>query len=239
MTDPSTTALELNFLARWLPDPPFHRVLDLCCGYGRHASLLAERGYKVLGVDVNPVPLARAEQLSGGAVQYHLLDMRNLALLEGVFDGIINLWQSFGYFDAATNTSILEQISSKLRRGGRFIIDLYNRNYFTQPHAVQPIQRYQRNGQTIVGTRRLIGNRLVVELDYGSEQSQDRFDWQLYTSDELCATAAAFGLTPQVICAWWDETRLVSSEDARMQIVFERTSGLDAAGHFSEQRQTC
>lgn len=70
----------------------------------------------------------------------------------------------------------------------------------------------------------MIGNRLHVALDYGPDQPSDHFNWQLYTPTELSTAAAPFGLMPQVVCAWWDEARPASPEDARMQIVFERIS---------------
>ncbi len=220
--DPAMTSAEVEFLMRWLPKPSYQKVLDLCCGNGRHARLLAEEGYSVLGVDANPAALTTAKRLSvdHGIVEYRLLDMRHLDRVDETFDGIINIWQSFGYFDAATNVAILEQVSRKLRTGGRFIIDLYNRDYFTQH---EDTEYYQRNGQTITGTRRVIGNHMRVELDYGPNQLQDHFEWQLYTPDELCAVARPLALTPKVACAWWDEGRPASPQDARMQIVFERT----------------
>ncbi|HYP41340.1 MAG TPA: class I SAM-dependent methyltransferase [Chloroflexia bacterium] len=220
--DPAMTWVEVAFLMRWLPKPSYHRILDLCCGNGRHARLLAEHGYMVTGVDVNATALAAAERLSAdnANIEYRLLDMRELDTVEETFDGIISMWQSFGYFDAATNADILRQISWKLRPHGRLVIDLNNRAYFTQS---QETQHYERNGQTIVGTRHLIGNRMLVELDYGRNLPPERFEWQLYTPNELCAVAQPLGLIPKVVCTWCDETRPASRHDARMQIVFERT----------------
>lgn len=105
--DPAMTRIKTEFLTRWLPDPPYHRILDLCCGPGRHARLLADQGYNVLGVDASAAALATAAQLSGDRVEYRLLDMRELGTLAGTFDGMINMWHSFGHFDDATNAAIL------------------------------------------------------------------------------------------------------------------------------------
>ena len=44
--------------------PPKGRILDLCCGIGRHSILLAERGYQVTGIDLSPVLIARARELA-------------------------------------------------------------------------------------------------------------------------------------------------------------------------------
>ncbi len=42
--DPATTAREVDYLASVLPQPPA-TVLDVPCGFGRHARALATRGY--------------------------------------------------------------------------------------------------------------------------------------------------------------------------------------------------
>lgn len=40
------------------------KVLDLCCGIGRHSIFLAERGYNVVGVDLSPTLIARAREIA-------------------------------------------------------------------------------------------------------------------------------------------------------------------------------
>src|SRR3954471_1822980 len=49
---PSATAEEVDFLVRNLAVEPPARLLDLPCGLGRHALLLAGRGYRVTGIDI-------------------------------------------------------------------------------------------------------------------------------------------------------------------------------------------
>src|SRR3982751_1143036 len=92
---PEQTEREAAFVARWLPLPAYTSVLDLCCGPGRHARVLAERGYRITGVDTNVAALAAARRVSDAAITYIQHDMRRLAELPGEFDAIICLWQSF------------------------------------------------------------------------------------------------------------------------------------------------
>jgi SAM-dependent methyltransferase len=61
---PEQTEREAAFVARWLPQPAYSAVLDLCCGPGRHARALAGRGYRVTGVDTNTAALAAARRES-------------------------------------------------------------------------------------------------------------------------------------------------------------------------------
>ena len=52
--DPTQTAREVAFLRRWLPQPTYSRLVDVCCGPGRHSHLLAEAGYTITGIDRDP-----------------------------------------------------------------------------------------------------------------------------------------------------------------------------------------
>ena len=56
--------------------------------------------------------------------------MRNLAALRVQFDAAICMWQSFGYFDEATNAQGLSDIAGLLRAGGRLILDVCHREFF-------------------------------------------------------------------------------------------------------------
>ncbi|HKG95752.1 MAG TPA: methyltransferase domain-containing protein [Gemmatimonadaceae bacterium] len=55
----------MAFLERALPRAAISRVLDLCCGPGRHALPLAERGYDVTGVDRDAAALGAARRAAG------------------------------------------------------------------------------------------------------------------------------------------------------------------------------
>jgi SAM-dependent methyltransferase len=213
------TEREAAFVARWLPLPAYAAVLDLCCGQGRHARALAGRGYRVTGADGNAAALAAARRASDDSIVYLQLDMRCLDELPEVFDAVICLWQSYGYFDAATNTDVLRQIGRRLRPGGRLVLDIYHRGFFARN---QGTRRFERDGRTIGETKRLDGDRLTVWLDYGPDRPPDTFAWQLFTPDEIEVLARQCGFELLLACAGFDEAAPASSEIPRMQLVFER-----------------
>jgi SAM-dependent methyltransferase len=213
------TEREAAFVARWLPLPEYAELLDLCCGQGRHARALARRGYRVTGVDSNALALAQAKRASGDQVFYVQHDMRRLEQLPGTFDGLTCLWQSFGYFDAATNAGILRQIGAKLRPGGRLILDIYHRGFFKRN---QGTRSFERAGRTISETKRMDGDRLTVVLDYGADLPADTYAWQLFSPEEIAALARQCGFTPALACANFDEATAPSADAPRMQLVFER-----------------
>ena len=215
---PTKTAYEVAFVARQLPQPRYHALLDLACGTGRHARLLAEQGYQVVGIVQNMQALTAAEAHSVGNLRFLRHDMRDLAGLPGHFDGIICLWQSFGYFDAATNGAILRNISHKLIVGGRCILDLYHRDFFADH---QGRREFEIGGKTIIEEKQMQGDRLIVELSYGST-GEDRFEWQLYRPQNLCALAEGCGLHCKLICSDFDEALPASPQMPRVQYVLEK-----------------
>ncbi|RAU90976.1 bifunctional 2-polyprenyl-6-hydroxyphenol methylase/3-demethylubiquinol 3-O-methyltransferase UbiG, partial [Paenibacillus sp. YN15] len=91
--------VEVKRMANWLRLPAGSRILDLCCGMGRHSVALADEGYRVTGLDLSKVLLAEARKLdNSGRITWVEGDMRRLPL-DGPFDAVVNLFTSFGYFE--------------------------------------------------------------------------------------------------------------------------------------------
>ncbi len=224
---PEQTAREVEFLARQLSRPDYQSVLDLCCGAGRHALPLAARGYRVIGLDRDVRMLEAGRRMAdalamapGGGATFVLGDMRELSAdAPGSFDALICMWQSFGYFDAATNADVLRQMRDALRPGGRLILDVYNADAFAEGSSVETTERA---GRQITTTQVREGDRLTVSIGYGAALPEDTFAWQLYDPGAIVALAAKHGLRPRVACARFDERIAPSAAVPRMQLVFER-----------------
>lgn len=221
-----STRQNVAFLSRQLPLPRYRRILDLCCGYGRHALGLAEKGYQVTGLDRDERAIAEAEQrarTAGVDVTYITREMREVGALPETFDAVINLWQSLSYFDDETNAGILRAIHDKLAPGGRFIVDMYNRAYYERH---QGEKRQEINGITVESREYLRGDRWHAELTYRDRQGTitgtDHMEWRLYTPEEFDALATACGFTTLLACGWWDENLAPSPDIGRMQIALER-----------------
>ena len=212
------TAAEVEFIARQLPPAEFPELLDVACGPGRHAAALVARGYRLLGVDVNPDAVARAQLAVPRGAEFRALDMRELGSLAARFDGVTSLWHSFGYFDDAANERVLREMRERLRPGGRLVIDVYNRAHFA---AMPRAETSERNGERIATTRSWSEKRLRVELRYASGGGST-FEWRLYTPDELARTLESAGFRVRLACAWFREALAPSAEHARMQFVAER-----------------
>ena len=139
------TRLEVDFVLRSLRPPEGARILDLPCGYGRHAALLARRGFRVVGVDLSIAMLAEARRRSteGPRLRFRRDDMRRITY-RAEFDAVINLYTSFGYFTPAQNVAALRRMARALRPGGRLLVDHRDPVY----DAGLPRRLWYRTGKT-------------------------------------------------------------------------------------------
>ncbi len=125
-------ASETAFVERALGLKPGAEVLDLCCGHGRHAVLLAKRGLLVTGLDLSQELLDLARQAAATErVQLALVrsDMRDIPFA-GRFDAIINMFTAFGYLESEDeDKKVLAAVHKALKPGGRLLMDMLNREW--------------------------------------------------------------------------------------------------------------
>jgi len=216
---PEQTEREADFLERVVPRG---RVLDVCCGLGRHLRALEARGYECVGVELEPRLVAEAP---AAGLDVRELDMRDVGSVEGEFEGVLSMWASFGWFDDETNAEVLRRLAAKVAEGGRLVLDVWMPEFFETHHGTREIR------PGIVETKSVRDGRLYVEYDYG-----EGFDWRLYEPEEL---APLVGLDPVRACSDWTESQPPSPDVPRYQLVLERRArtarvyeaALDVADH--------
>jgi SAM-dependent methyltransferase len=128
---PEQTLREVEFLKDSFRLPRDAELLDVGCGYGRHAIELGQGGYRVTGIDLSLPLLIRAAdeaQRRSLSVNFVHADMREMAF-DAQFDGAYSFLTSFGYFDEETNLKVAASVQRALRPGGRFLLDTLNRDY--------------------------------------------------------------------------------------------------------------
>ncbi len=128
---PQATQAEAEFVIDTLGLAPGAQVLDVGCGYGRHAMELAARGFHVVGLDMStPLLLRGGEEASrrGLTINFIRGDMRELDF-ENQFDGAYCLFSTFGYFDDEANKKALQNIARALNPNGKVVIEILNRDY--------------------------------------------------------------------------------------------------------------
>jgi SAM-dependent methyltransferase len=102
-------------------------ALDLCCGPGRCSIALAQRGFKVTGVDRTTYLLDKARARARAAkvkIEWIQQDMRDFVRPDS-FDLILSMFTSFGYFDdKKEDILVLQNMYTNLRSGGACLIDV-------------------------------------------------------------------------------------------------------------------
>jgi len=108
-------------------------ILDLCCGNGRYAIPLAERGYEVVGVDVNQGMITSAQQLAretadaGREVKasFHAGDVVNLDLGRTFRLAIMPGWSFQVLLSQEDQISFLQRVREHLLPGGAFAFNVF------------------------------------------------------------------------------------------------------------------
>lgn len=143
---------EVDLFLKYLGDEGLkpRRILDLNCGIGRHSIELGKRGISVLGTDLSSYYIqiakngAKSQQVAD-KVRFKVVDMRRVgAVLAGEkFDGVINLFTSFGFYDDKTNADILRQCCGLVRSKGFFALEIMNRDWIVRNFQPRGFSRYE------------------------------------------------------------------------------------------------
>lgn len=108
---------------------PGKTVFDQCCGTGRIAWALAQRGLQVLGIDLMAGYVARASTSGptvGTSPRFETADAFEYRA-HPTCDAAFNWWTSFGYApDDDTNLAMLVRGRESIRPGGRYVLDFMN-----------------------------------------------------------------------------------------------------------------
>lgn len=218
---------EVRAMADWLGLPAGARVLDLCCGMGRHALALAELGYQVTGVDLSATLLEEAKRHdSAGAVTWLRGDMRDVPL-EGPFDAVVNLFTSFGYFARdEENGAVLQEMDRLLRPGGRFLLDFLNPGHVRRhlvPHSVRTVEE-----DTIEETRVIRDGRvektIVIRSEAGGER-QYKESVRLYEKEDFTRLLQPTDLAVERVFGDYDGSDYEAETSKRLILLGRKNSG--------------
>jgi SAM-dependent methyltransferase len=203
---------EAGFVERALALKGGERLLDLCCGPGRHALLLAQRGLRVTALDLSQtyLDLATAEAKRRGVeIETVRADMR-AASFDGCFDAVINMFSSFGYLESeAEDAKVLRGVAAALRPGGRALFDLINREWVISNQVADESPTgaggtvYLEHRELDLVTSRNHVTFIAVAPD-GSRHDLDGHHIRLYTLTELIGMLEATGLRLERVYGGFD-----------------------------------
>ena len=135
--DQKITEAESNLFSSLLDLSTDSRILDLCCGQGRHSLALARRGFDhVEGLDRSRYLIRRARNAARSEslkVKFREGDARKLPFSDNHFDAVMILGNSFGYFESSQDDlRVISEVKRVLKNGGKLLLDICDGEYMKE-----------------------------------------------------------------------------------------------------------
>lgn len=193
--DQKITSIELDFFSKILELRTEHRILDLCCGQGRHSIELSERGYeKIDGLDRSRYLIQKARSIAkkkGLTCKFREGDARKVPYSVDEFDRVLILGNSFGYFESITDdVKVLKEVFRILKPWGRILIDLTDGDYVKenfQPRSWEWIDKEYfvcRERALSADEQRLISREVITHVNKGVLVDQFYAE-RLYSQEQI------------------------------------------------------
>jgi SAM-dependent methyltransferase len=180
---------------------PGHRVLDVCCGSGRHALALARRGCRVTGIDVSTEAITHARsaaEVERLSVDLRVGDVRALPT-DVQADVAICMGNAFGYLEHAGTEAFVGDLAGLVVPGGALVLD-----YGFVAESLLPGLSLQEEPMTIggvevtsVNTYDTVESRFLTEFTFrrGDEVHHGTSVQHVYTAAEVTRLVTAAGFT--------------------------------------------
>jgi len=225
---PERTEAETRFIEASLGVPPGAEVLDLACGFGRHTIGMAQRGFRMTGLDFNSryLEIAAADAVAAKVgVTWRTGDMRALGVERG-FDAIYSYFTSFGYFDDDDNERVLAEVARALRPGGRFLLEMTNRDYLLT-HPEQRTWTQRDDGALLMEetsldpvTSRVVSRQMLIDPQGGTQVTKE-YSLRAYTCAELTSLLRRHALDVTTVTGGANG-EVYGPESRRLALVAER-----------------
>jgi SAM-dependent methyltransferase len=176
------------------------KVLDLCCGYGRHSRALADCGFDVTGIDGSEYLIQKAQEEYGCENTHFIhLDMR-AEYPEAPYDLVVNFFTSFGYFDdEAENQLVFKRVFDALKPGGYFFFDFLNAD-FLKSHLV-PETVTECDEATVTQKRKIEKDQVIKDIfisEKGGEMLHYEERVRLYSCEKLLKMLETAGFSIEI-----------------------------------------
>lgn len=201
----TNTVQEVDSLISMTQLEPTDRLLDLCCGQGRHSLELAKRGFRfVTGIDRSRylVRLARKRASEMKVpVKFSEGDARRVRMAADSVDCVFLMGNSFGYFESEEDDqAVLKAIRSVLRSQGKLFLDIVDGNWMRghfEKRSWEWINQQLlvcRERMLAADGKRLISREVVVDAEKGILTDQFYAE-RLYNFEEIRSILNKEGFT--------------------------------------------
>jgi SAM-dependent methyltransferase len=203
------------------------QVLDLMCGYGRHAFELARKGVSVTAVDNLPAYVDEITEKAAAAalpVKAVCADVANLPLNE-TFDAAICMGNSFAFFDREDAVAILKNVAQHLKPGGIFMINSWTVAEVALKYFKERDWHWAGNYQCVLESKYLLQpsrietGQTIIAPD-GTVEKRTGVDY-IFTLNELAAMGKEAGMEMKQVYSN-PKKRLFQLGDGAVYVVMEK-----------------
>ena len=172
------------------------KILDMACGAGRHAIILARMDFNVTAVDLSENLLSIAKKTADEenlSINFVHSDIRKFETKDK-FNLVLNLFTSFGYFETdEENFAVLQKAYDLLVDDGYFILDFFN-SQFLQQNLVG-FSEENMGGAEIHQYRKIKDNRVTKKIVITKDRNLNTYEEsvRMFTKDELVSTITKIG----------------------------------------------
>jgi len=204
------------------------RILDVPCGQGRHAHLLAEAGFDVTGLDYSRhlLSIARERGVSS-TLRYVEGDMRALpARWSGRFAAVLNLFTSFGFFlDPSDDVRVIHELARVLRPSGVLVWHGGSRDGVMAKFLSRDWWKLE-DGTMIAHERAFdpLSGVLTIRSHWSGKRATGEREHRirLYTATRIAELCQAAGLIVEEAYDGWSDTPL-SRRSSEMLLVARKS----------------
>jgi SAM-dependent methyltransferase len=195
------TVKEVDYMLPAFNLQPGSKVLDLMCGYGRHAIALAKKGISVTAVDnlgdytneiseeaeKNQLPL---KVIKADVINYKIDDTYDLAICMG---------NSLNFFDAADTVKLLTSIAAHLKKGGHLLINSWSlaeiafKNFKEKSWSYTGELKFLTDSKLLFHPTRIETESITISPD-GSSETKTGIDY-IFSINEMETMLKEAGLT--------------------------------------------
>jgi SAM-dependent methyltransferase len=195
------TGKEIDFMMTYFNLGENSKVLDLMCGYGRHAIALARKGVAVTAVDNQPDYIDEIKQAAAKdalpvkAVLCDILSYKE----EKDIDLAICMGNSLNFFNAAETVIFLKNLAVQLKPGGHLLINTWSiaeiavKNFSANSWSVINDYKYLVASKFLFHPNRIESESTIIAPD-GSIETKLAIDY-IFSLNEMDAMLKEAGLT--------------------------------------------
>lgn len=195
------TVKEVDYMLSAFNLQPGSNVLDLMCGYGRHAIALARKGVSVIAIDnlgdyiteINVV--TEREQLPLRVFQEDVINYQ----IEDDFDLAISMGNSLNFFNATDTVKLLTNIAAHLKKGGHLLINTWSlaeivfKNFKEKSWSYSGDLKFLSDSKLLFHPTRIETESIIISPD-GKTETKSGIDY-IFSINEIEAMLKEAGLT--------------------------------------------